>query len=271
MSDAKHPVDVRRGIYLLPSLFTLGNILCGYYALMASLRGGVSDYDSAAKAIGIAILLDGLDGHIARLTNATSAFGKEFDSLADIVSFGIAPAFLAFCWGLRWLDLQNGVPIVRDVYRFGWVVAFVFLICGAWRLARFNIQSTPAAEITEMHSPPPKHFVGLPIPAAAGVIAAVVHSRKYPITEWYWASLWVLMVAGLSYLMVSTIRYHSFKDIDLRRRHPSTVFIGLSLLAGSILAYSEFVLLLIATVYALSGVAAKLGGMAKRRLFPSRA
>lgn len=271
MSDEKHAPDVRRGIYLLPSLFTLGNILCGYYALMAALRGGVSDFDSAAKAIGIAVLLDGLDGRVARMTGSTSAFGKEFDSLADIVSFGIAPAILAFTWGARWLDLNNSEAIVRHVYQFGWVVAFVFLICGAWRLARFNIQSAPPAEITELRSPPSKYFVGLPIPAAAGVIAAVVHSRKYPITEWYWASLWMLMLAGLSYLMVSTIRYYSFKDIDLRRRHPSTVFIGLSLLAGSILAYSEFVLLLIATVYALSGVVAKLGGMAKRRLLPPQA
>lgn len=265
MTDAKHTPGVRRGIYLLPSLFTLGNILCGYYAVMASLHGHLADFDNAAKAIGIAVLLDGLDGRIARLTNATSPFGKEFDSLADVVSFGIAPAVLAFCWGLRSLDIQNPERIVRNVYQFGWVAGFAFLICGAWRLARFNIQSAPLAEITEQSGPGHKDFVGLPIPAAAGVVAAIVHARKYPVTEWYWASLWVLLLCGLSYLMVSTIRYPSFKDIDLRRRRPSTVFVGLAILAGAILAYSEFVLLMIATVYTSYGVLAKLGGMVRRR------
>lgn len=264
MSDPKHHAEARRGIYLLPSLFTLGNILCGYYAVMASIRGHPGDFDAAAKAIGIAVLLDGLDGRIARMTNATSPFGKEFDSLADLVSFGLAPAVLAFCWGLRSLDINNPERIVHQVYLFGWTVGFAFLICGAWRLARFNIQSSPPAEITEQEDHAPRDFVGLPIPAAAGVVAAIVHARKNPITEWYWASLWVLLLCGLSYLMVSTLRYPSFKDIDLRRRRPSTVFVGLAVLAGSILAYSEVVLLLIATVYLVYGVAAKLGAMIRR-------
>ncbi len=142
--------DLGRSIFVLPSLFTVGNIFCGYYSILSTMHG---NYGQAANAIGMAIVFDSLDGLIARLTNSTSGFGLQLDSLADVISFGIAPSVLALCWGLSNVD-----------QRLAWVAAFTFTICGAMRLARFNIQTGNL-----------KHFVGLPIPAGGGAIAAVVH------------------------------------------------------------------------------------------------
>ncbi|MBI2956092.1 MAG: CDP-diacylglycerol--serine O-phosphatidyltransferase [Acidobacteria bacterium] len=240
----------RRGIYILPSFFTVGNLLCGYYSILSSARGTVGDLDTAAKAIGIAVVLDGLDGRVARMSKATSPFGKEFDSLADVISFGIAPAFLALAWGLRGLDPSAaGNPnLVQHIYQLGWVATFAFVICGAWRLARFNIQAT---ETANMGPPAHRYFVGMPIPAAAGVIAAVVHAVQEPITEWSWAAAWLVLVSGLAYLMVSPIRYYSFKEIGLGR---SELVIIIGLLVWLILLYSRVVLLLVAVSYLLSGL-----------------
>lgn len=255
---------LRRGASLLPSFFTVGNLLCGYYSILSSAKATAGDMDTAAKAIGIAVVLDGLDGRVARMTNGSSPFGKEFDSLADVVSFGIAPAFLALTWGPRGLDpAVAGTPsLVHHIYQLGWIASFAFLICGAWRLARFNIQGADATHHPH-HSPPPhKYFVGMPIPAAAGVIAAIVHAFKEPIASWYWATGWLVLVFGLAYLMVSPIRYYSFKSIDLRRRRPSVVVIGIGLLIWSIVVYSEVVLFAIAVSYLLSGLL----GLARRRL-----
>lgn len=251
----------RRGIYVLPSFFTVGNLLCGYYSILASAKGTIGDLDTAAKAIGIAVVLDVLDGRVARMGKVSSAFGKEFDSLADVISFGIAPAFLALAWGLRGLNpgAASHPALVQHIYQIGWMVTFFFVICGAWRLARFNIQ------VSDASNPGPgehRYFVGLPIPAAAGVIAAIVHAVQEPITEWYWAAAWLAVVAGLAYLMVSPIRYHSFKHVDLRRRRPSVLVIGIALVILLIWLYSRPVLLVIAVTYLLLGLV----GLVRRRL-----
>lgn len=252
---------LRRGIYLLPSFFTVGNLLCGYYSILSSAAGGVGDLDRAAKLIGVAVVLDGLDGRVARMSNVSSPFGKEFDSLADIISFGIAPAFLALVWGLRSLDPSNAAnpTLVNNIYKLGWVATFAFLICGAWRLARFNIQAGDTGDLGPVAH---RYFVGMPIPAAAGVIAAIVHAARTPITAWYWAAAWLALIFGLALLMISPIRYPSFKNIDFRRRRPSVVIIFIGLLIWLIVVYSQEVLLIIATVYLLSGLV----GLARRRL-----
>ncbi len=255
---------LRRGVSVLPSLFTAGTLVCGYLAILSTLRGvaemlgpGVGAdlsrlaFDTAAKAIGWAVVLDGLDGRIARLTNSTSDFGREFDSLADVITFGIAPAFLAFAWGLRPVDGNSASYVVQHLRQVGWIVTFAYVICGAARLARFNIQSSRA-------STDRRYFVGLPIPGAAGVIAAVVHSRKYAIHDWDYGVAWLIIVAVLAFLMVSTVRYPSFKTVDLRRRRPYVAIILIGIVIYAIWAYSEPALLIMATAYALWGPLARL-------------
>lgn len=252
---------LRRGIYLLPSLFTAGNLLCGYYAILSSAVGAIPDLDRAAKLIGIAVVLDSLDGRVARMSKVATPFGKEFDSLADIVSFGIAPAFLALQWGVRSLDpvLAEDPWLVIHIRDIGWIATFAFVICGAWRLARFNIQGGEAADLSPT---PHRHFVGVPIPAAAGVIAAIVHAARTPLSDWYWSTMWLLLIFGLASLMVSTIRYPSFKTLDPRQRRPSVVIVLIGLMIWLIVFHSRPVLLVIAVAYILSGLV----GVARRRL-----
>ncbi len=249
-----------RGVYVLPSLFTVGTLVCGYFAILSTLKAVAQlpvnldwsrlAFDNAAKALGLAIFFDGLDGRIARLTNSTSEFGREFDSLADVITFGVAPAFLAFAWGVRQVEQVYGTQLVQHLRQIGWIVTFAFVICGAARLARFNIQSAKAASDR-------RYFVGLPIPAAAGVIAAVVHWLKYPVNEWVYAVIWLGIVAILAFLMVSRVRYYSFKGVDLRRPRSYLVIIVLGLILYLIVAYSEQVLLILAVSYALSGLVAR--------------
>ena len=203
---------LRRGIFLLPSLFTGANLLCGYYAVVASLAGGWEDFDHAAKAIGLAILFDSLDGRVARMTGTNTEFGMQFDSLADVVSFGIAPAVMAYAWGVRSLPDQ-GSQRVELISQLGWFFCLAFLICCAWRLARFNVQGmAPGGS---------KNFVGMPTPAAAGVIASLVHGFKFPLQDWHWSVAWIALAGALGALMTSTIRYYSFKDIPWTRKQPS--------------------------------------------------
>lgn len=235
---------LRRGIYLLPGLLTVANLLCGYYAILATLKGSAVDLDYAARAIGFAILFDILDGRVARATNTNSDFGKEFDALADIVSFGIAPAFLSFVWGMRGL-LAGGSPKAHVVYQFGWLVTFGFVTCCAWRLARFNVHGMAGGGA--------RYFAGLPTPAAAGAIAAVVHAFWSPIQDWRASLLWLLWVLALALLMISTVRYAGFKDVRWRRRVPSIAIVLLALVVGAIVFYSELTLLLIAGGYVLHG------------------
>jgi CDP-diacylglycerol--serine O-phosphatidyltransferase len=202
----------RRGVYILPTLFTLGNMFCGYSCIVFAMRG---EFETAAPFIGLAVVLDMLDGRIARLTGSASEFGVEFDSLADVISFGIAPAILTFTWGLQ--PLGN----------LGWLAGFLFLTAAAMRLARFNIQSGLGGD--------KRYFVGMPSPAAAGIPAATVFAYPYALTD-YRAALPVLaLVLVPAALMVSTIRFRSFKSIDLQSRRSYSVVIlmaaGIALIA----------------------------------------
>lgn len=263
---------LRKGAYVLPSLFTVGNMFCGYFAIMEAFKGAVSvdvaaaHFDAAAKAIGFAVVFDGLDGRIARMTNTTSSFGREFDSLADVITFGIAPALLAFTWGIRWLDPMAGAHILEQIQRAGWFLSFLFIMCGAARLARFNITSDPVP--ANPGRPGRKYFVGLPIPAGAGLVAAVVHAvNGEPLFWWAWAVMWLVLFAITALLMVSRMRYYSFKDVDLRRRRRFVTVIGIAMLVAGIWFYSEPVLLALALIYVGSGLVIRLGGILRRRTF----
>lgn len=247
---------LRRGVYLLPSFFTVANMLCGFYAVLATLKGGVGDLDNAARAIGLAILFDSLDGFVARATRTTTDFGKQFDSLADMVSFGIAPAALAFSWGVRGMQ-QYDVDPAHHVYQLGWLISLAFVICCAWRLARFNIHGMASGG---------RFFVGMPTPAAAGMIAATVHAWKTQIDDWRWSVAWLVVVASLAALMASTVRYHSFKNIPWTRRQPSLTIVLLGLLTWSIVVYSEEVLFIMASAYVVSGVSLHLVRAVRHRL-----
>lgn len=235
----------RRGIYLLPSMLTVANLLCGYFAILATLKGSAADLDHAARAIGFAILFDMLDGRVARATGSSSEFGKEFDSLADIVSFGVAPAFLAFAWGVRGM-LINSSRQAHLAYQLGWLVTFVFVICCAWRLARFNVHGMAAVGSS-------RYFVGLPTPAGAAAIAAMVHGFWSPIQDWRVSLLWLLAVLLLALLMVSTVRYSSFKEVRWKRRMPSVMIVLVAVLLAAIFFYSEILFLLMAGLYVLHG------------------
>jgi CDP-diacylglycerol---serine O-phosphatidyltransferase len=251
-------LKLRRGIYLLPSSMTVANMLCGFYAVMATLKGGSTDLDNAAKAIGLAIVFDSFDGFVARATGTSSEFGKQFDSLADMVSFGIAPAALAFTWGVRGIAETDFLDI-RRLHQIGWWVALVFVICCAWRLARFNIQGMAPGTGS-------KYFVGLPCPAAAALIAATVHAIKLPIEDWRWSVFWMLVVMADAALMSSRVRYRSFKDVPMVARQKSFLVIVMALLVWLIFSYSEIVLMLMATVFVTSGVTLHLIRMVRHYL-----
>ena len=220
---------VRRGVALLPSLFTMGNLFCGYACIVYALR---RDYETAAPFIGIAIVLDMLDGRIARLTGTSSDFGVELDSLADVISFGIAPAILSFAWGLAPLG------------RLGAFSGFLFVSAAALRLARFNIQSAAGGD--------KRYFVGMPSPAAAAIPAATVYLLSDGVTD-YRAALPVLaMVLVPALLMVSTIRFRSFKTIDLQIRRPYTVLLLIAAGIMAIATHPRYVLVVMAYTYLLS-------------------
>lgn len=247
----------RRGISLLPAVFTAGNLLCGYYAIVASFLGGFEQFDHAAKAIGFAIVFDTLDGRIARLTGTSSEFGVQFDSLADVVSFGVAPALLAYSWGVRALPEQDTLWI-QQIAQIGWICCLAFLVCCAWRLARFNVQGmAPGGS---------KYFVGLPTPAAAGVIAALVHGFKLPLHNEYWSIALLALTAILGVLMTSTIRYYSFKDIPWMRRQHSLAIVIVVLFAAVVWKYSEVVLTVVAAGYVTVGVVLHIVRLLRHRL-----
>lgn len=247
---------LRRGVYILPSFFTVANLLCGYYAILATLEGQVADFDNAARAIGFAILFDALDGRVARAMGTNSEFGKELDSLADVISFGIAPAFLAYAWGVRAMA-ATGAPGTNHLIQLGWLVGFFYLGCCAWRLARFNIQGmAPGGS---------RFFVGMPTPAAAGMIAATVHYFESPIADARLSVLWLLIVMVLGVLMSSTLRHYSFKDIQWTRRYPSLAVVLLALLVGAIVYFSRPTLLAIASAYFVHGVVLHLVRSARHR------
>jgi CDP-diacylglycerol---serine O-phosphatidyltransferase len=226
------PRRLRRGVFLLPSLMTVANLFCGYACVVYATRG---DFDTAAVLIGIAMVLDTLDGFLARLTNSSSAFGVELDSLADVVSFGLAPAILAFQWGL-W-----------PAGRLGWAAGFIYLTAVAMRLARFNIQTVSVTD--------KRYFAGLPSPAAAGVIASTVYLYPWGLQEWRLAVLALPLVLVPALLMVSTIRFRSIKAIDMGwRRSYIALFIGAVLLA-LIAAHPRLALVAMAYTYVTWAVA----------------
>jgi CDP-diacylglycerol--serine O-phosphatidyltransferase len=248
---------LRRGIFLLPSLFTVANLLCGYYAVVASLIGGVDDFNRAAKAIGLAILFDSMDGRVARMTGTNTEFGVQLDSLADVCSFGIAPAVMAYAWGVRSLP-ELGSGSLRQLSEFGWVCCLAFLVCCAWRLARFNVQGMAPGSS--------KYFVGMPTPAAAAVIASLVHGFKNPLRDWRWSVAWFVMAACLGALMTSTVRYYSFKDIPWTRKQPSLAIVLLCIAVALLFLYSEYVLVLLACTYAVVGVSLHVIRLVRHRL-----
>ena len=260
----------RKGMYLLPSLFTIGNMAFGFYAISQMIQGSTVEpwhFDFAAKAIGFAVLFDGLDGRIARMTHTESEFGRELDSLADVITFGLAPALLAWLWGFKLLPQMTEGDLRTNLMHLGIIASFVFLVAGASRLARFNIQSNP--QPSNPGRPGKKYFVGMPIPAGAGVIAAVVHfSSGDPVAQWWVALIWLLLVAACAYLMVSTWRFYNFKDLDLRHRHPFRLIILIGALFAAIWFFSRPVLFIIALVYMLSGVFWRLLFILRRRHSP---
>jgi CDP-diacylglycerol--serine O-phosphatidyltransferase len=232
-----------RGVYILPNLFTSGNLFCGFFAIVATFSGR---FFHASVAILVAAVFDVLDGKIARLSGANSRFGIEYDSLADLISFGVAPALLVFSWALE------------PYGKFGWLAAFLFLACGALRLARFNVQTVTLET---------KFFTGLPIPAAACLIALTVllhHRLRSWIAPEQIAIL--VMMYLLAFLMVSNIRYFSLKGLDLFRRKPFRALVLLILCIIVVVAEPEITLFSIFSVYILSGPAHLLAVSWKRRL-----
>jgi CDP-diacylglycerol---serine O-phosphatidyltransferase len=269
-SSAASSQPAKKGLYILPSMFTAANIAAGYYAISQAIQGTAGDpwhFDQAAKAIGFAILFDGLDGRIARLTNTASAFGRELDSLADVIAFGIAPAILAWLWGFRALPAMDDFELRNKVVQLGAIATFIFLMAGAARLARFNIQANP--QPSNPGRPGRKYFVGMPIPAGAGVVAAVVHFVSgNPLQIWWLSIGWGVFVFVLSFLMVSTWRFYSFKELNLRRPLNFRWIIVFGGIIGLGFFFSRYVLFLLALVYTLAGVLARLSFVFRRPTLP---
>jgi len=231
----------KKGIYILPNLFTSFSLFGGFYAIIASLQGR---FDAAAIAILISSLLDGLDGKIARFTNTTSKFGAEYDSLSDLVAFGVAPGLLVFQWSLK------------AFARFGWLAVFLYLICGALRLARFNIQKNNLES---------RHFKGLPIPGAAIFIATIVlfiHSMGGLVP--YQHILLIFIMYLLSFLMVSTIDYFSFKGFGLFKRRPFNSLVAVILLFIVVAYKPALILFLLSAIYVVSGPALMIYHLVRR-------
>jgi CDP-diacylglycerol--serine O-phosphatidyltransferase len=235
---------IRRGVSLLPSLFTTGNLFLGFWSIVKGIDGRFTE---AALLIGGAAILDMLDGRIARLTGTQSEFGAQLDSLSDAVSFGVAPALLAYVWAL------SLVP------RAGWPAAFLFVVCGVMRLARFNVQRTVVDA---------RYFVGLPIPAGAAQVAAIIFVVGEPPSDPLRVTLMLALVVVVAFLMVSTFRYRSFKGFDLRRRRSYLTVLGIALAFLLVAAHPEAMLLALTSLYTASGPAAWLWGFLRRRKEP---
>ena len=270
---------LRKGVYLVPSVFTAANIGMGFFAVMSCLQGfqmlagpspdmngAAAHFDTAAIAIGLAVLFDMLDGRIARMTRTTTEIGIQLDSIADVVTFGLAPAVLAFVWGYG-PSLSEGTHL----HRFAWFLSFMYLMCGAFRLARFNVQaSRPRIMAEGTIKVDKKSFVGLPIPVAGGLIAAIVHFSPAPLIRFgperakVYAGLLMVLVGVLSLLMVSTLRFSSFKTVGTSSRSMRTVILILAL-GMLIVLYSQYVLLAIVVAYILHGLLSRLFGMFWRR------
>lgn len=239
---AERAENIKKGIYILPNLFTTGSMFAGFYSLVASLNG---NFDVAALWIFASAVFDGLDGKVARLTGTTSKFGVEYDSLADLVSFGVTPGLMMYAWALK------------PFGRLGWLAAFLFVVCGALRLARFNVQ------VNTVES---KRFVGLPIPAAASMVAATVllfHHFGWPSTYKRLAIL--VLIYLLAFLMVSGFRYYSFKDPALIKRQPFGFLLLAVVLLIVVAAEPAVMTFGIMLVYVVSGPLGFVVGWPRRR------
>ena len=265
----------RKAAYVLPTLFTSGNIFLGYISILRCFQGAMlaaagsnaaaEHFTVAAQAIIAAVVLDGLDGRIARMTNTTSAFGREMDSLADVISFGLAPAVLAFAWGVQFIEPIIGEKMRGQIFNAGYFIAFLFLLCGACRLARFNVQVNPIPK--NPGRPDRKYFVGLPSPAAAAMVAAVVWaSDAQPLGWWPLSVAWLLLLALLGFLMVSTWRYYSFKGISFSKAYSPLIIILVGAFIYGMRNYGQLLFLTLATTYVASGIITRIGGILRRRL-----
>ena len=260
-------------MYLLPSLFTAGSLGAGYFSVtqtIGALDGSGQAHmhlDWAAIAILFAIPFDALDGRIARMTNTTSDFGRELDSLADVITFGMAPSLLAFIWGFHFLPDSMNAQLHLHLLHAGAFICFLFLLSGAWRLARFNISHDPQPRNPGRADR--KYFVGMPIPAAAGLLAAAVHFFSgYPVMEWWVAIPWLILVGLSGYLMVSTWRFWSAKELNLSltRSHPFRRLLPLALILYIVIRYSWVSMFTVALVYMFSGIWARAAyGWQRRR------
>lgn len=220
----------KKGIYVLPSLFTSASLFGGFYAIIAAIQGR---YETAAVAILLSSVFDALDGKIARVTQTSSHFGAEYDSLSDLVAFGVAPAVLSFQWALQ------------PFGRLGWLACFMFVICGALRLARFNVQKDHVGS---------SYFKGLPIPGAASLIAAtVLFCTELEVEPGSQNILMIVMMYVLSFLMVSTIEYISLKKFELKKQRPFNVLVSIILFLIVIAYKPKIMLFLILAAYVVSG------------------
>ncbi len=220
-----------KGIYLLPNLFTTSALFAGFYAITGAING---HFEVAVISIFIAMILDGLDGRVARMTNTQSEFGAQYDSLADLVSFGVAPAAVAYAWGLSSLG------------KLGWMVAFIYATCGALRLARFNVQHSTADK---------RYFQGLASPAAAALVAGYIWMLEEHQISGVAATYGLLVITGLSgLLMVSNIRYHSFKELNFTGKVPFVVAVIVMLVLALVYVAPPVVLFFICLLYAASGI-----------------
>jgi CDP-diacylglycerol--serine O-phosphatidyltransferase len=267
---------IKKGLYVVPSAFTAANIAMGFYAVMAALRGfqlieggtqsqleaASAHFNNAARAIGWAVVFDALDGRIARLTKTTTEIGIQLDSLADVLTFGIAPAVLAYAWGYG-----SALPEGSKAHALGWFLSFMFLICGAFRLARFNVQASRPRVLAEgVAKVDKKNFVGLPIPMAGGFVAALVHYSPMPLsylsanTGRLYSGLLMTAVALLSFLMVSTVKYSSFKAVGMGRRSTRLVILGIAAAGMLVWLFSRYVLISFVTLYIIHGLLLRLWG-----------
>jgi len=242
MQEQEQKPKRRRGIYLLPNLFTTAALFSGFYAVLAAMNG---QFEPAAIAIFVAMILDGLDGRVARMTNTQTAFGAEYDSLSDMVAFGLAPALVIYVWALKGLG------------KFGWLAAFIYTAAAALRLARFNTQVGIADK---------RYFQGLPSPAAAAIMAACVWGAvEYGVDRTGVAWVVGILTAVVGLLMVSNFRYHSFKELDIRGKVPFFVLVIIMLAFAIILWEPPFILFLVFIGYAVSGPVLTLIYLRQRR------
>lgn len=256
---------LKKGLYLIPSAFTAANIAMGFLAVMSSVRGfqlvvqnpdqAAIYFDYAAKAIGLAILFDTLDGRVARMTRTSTEIGVQLDSLADVLTFGIAPTVLAYSWAIGATFNENS-----SIHAFGLFVLFMYLMCGTFRLARFNLQAIRPRVLRE-GSPKidKKNFVGLPIPPAAGLLASIVHFTPAPLNTYasgsasFYTVLIMILTASLGLLMVSTVRYTSFKTTGAGRRSLYLILV-VAAIGMLVWLYSQYVLLALALAYVSHGI-----------------